>query len=1394
MEPHFSPVPPPEVIDIEDDSEDEGNIGTAKKSLPGSSFAPVNDFFESQDSEDEDADEAEQKPLIAPSTNIKGDFEAALQEGFDFDGVFAFSARYPIDTVPNPCLNIDGLGAIGVPLSERDARGIISAGVSACPPSSGIASGAWEIPSEKVHFDNPAWDKWIQTRAGVAASAALNASRSARPTFVLKKLVVHECSSNTTHFKEPIDDDEANTKIGDFIAVLPSLFQGGQLHLRHAGQAKSVNFAHQSGLSTSIVAAYSGVQHALSGVTSGYRLSLVYDIVQPITHAEERPILPEMQGATQKLHNIMLSWKQDASGQAPKFLACLLQHKYTKTANFRAQSLTGADALLVSHLYPLARQLKFRAYLAQVRLTVTVEASAEDYDGGFGCHSRYGWGRSYDYYDEDDEDMDDIDEDDFEDDEESRQENLVLSRVVDLHGMPVTVDLELKADDLLNGTITDENPDSEEFEREDRTLGTRIKVYTRTVLLIWPKDCDIDAGVGVGDIYDYACNTLRASLTVAPTKKEENLIKLLLIHCQTRPQQTKLPHVVQVLRESADRWNNVQILLRTLRACRVDKNTHLLGAEGFVSAYQAFGWAPLKDFLEDAMKNDTSNARRLTLLARLTQMAAEEEDAEVSAWCTAQSESVLRSLNEVDAVQVPWLVDLGLSRGGEFLRDIIFPQLEAQNLGKTFWIPFIQRLQQSMGGTPTASVVAGLVARCVSETARTLCPFPTKMVKTPGYQYHAQQRQERDPEAILEVLRLCVETDNEMLCSGVFAKMRDAARLGDFSSGLAPWQYYADLCPRLIAFISESALVRPAALTATFHPFFVDLIDSMVSAPLTLTSDGKAVTPCPLNEEHMSTLMLAAEHAGGINVLKERLDTDVLKGRESSTLRGLALAMKKMFPKDKLQGVAAIDAYAEVTGLIVRTAIDTLNRAFPTRVVQSQYTSYQTPAREEKNSAAILEAVKLCLDTQNEAFCVGIFAHMRDAAKRGDFLPLFPPWLYYMELVPPLVQHLQSMAATAARDAAFHSFFVDAIDSIISAKRTKPGGQTITPCPLNDQHRVTLMLAARKAGGISILKQRLTAEILKGHDSATLHALTRSVVGEFPRQKLQQDSVALQAYSDVIVTLVRAAIDAFDTATLKTTAPSYSYYGARATNSPSDHMLALVKFCFEFDAQNQCQRLLLRFVPPPAGSNVARHISDVLAPFLPVLKQYLVSKRLDFQTDPYKMFAAAVIRAFAEKVMGQKPHELVPAAQLQAIGCNRCSECVELKAFFCSDKQTMSFARVQGIRTHLERQLAVTRAWGVHWETIRAGSPHTLKITKPASMTALGLWTANSITGKALLLGLGDQATQMRILAADYPLVYVRIHGTSTPLANASQTLNAQKRTTSDPLSSNPVAKKPRIS
>jgi hypothetical protein len=140
-----------------------------------------------------------------------------VKDGFAFDGNFGFSARYTMRNAANPCFKIDGIGTVGLPLSQRDALAIISVAGPVSVANTPSTPGIWEVPADKVclamqnyqamnnivhppqiHFDDPAWDAWIQKTACLAACTSLQPNPSpgqTGPTCTLRKLVVQgpEC-------------------------------------------------------------------------------------------------------------------------------------------------------------------------------------------------------------------------------------------------------------------------------------------------------------------------------------------------------------------------------------------------------------------------------------------------------------------------------------------------------------------------------------------------------------------------------------------------------------------------------------------------------------------------------------------------------------------------------------------------------------------------------------------------------------------------------------------------------------------------------------------------------------------------------------------------------------------------------------------------------------------------------------------------------------------------------------------------------------------------------------------------------------------------------------------------------------------------------------------------
>ena len=90
------------------------------------------------------------------SDDSQDDLTRLLRYGFNFKGKFAFSM--PIPHHPNPCLHIDGIGIVGLPLSARDAHLIAAAGPST---GEGMMQDTILMNHPEVSFKNPQWDSYV---------------------------------------------------------------------------------------------------------------------------------------------------------------------------------------------------------------------------------------------------------------------------------------------------------------------------------------------------------------------------------------------------------------------------------------------------------------------------------------------------------------------------------------------------------------------------------------------------------------------------------------------------------------------------------------------------------------------------------------------------------------------------------------------------------------------------------------------------------------------------------------------------------------------------------------------------------------------------------------------------------------------------------------------------------------------------------------------------------------------------------------------------------------------------------------------------------------------------------------------------------------------------------
>jgi hypothetical protein len=123
------------------------------------------------------------------------------KDSLEFPGSYAYSSLLPV--APLPCLSIEGLGLIGLPLSEAEAKRVIGF-ASQAPFGQGSETivnkevrDTWEIDAARVKFENPDWYSYVQDLAVNTVCSKLGGSTryNTPPRCELYKLLVYETGS-----------------------------------------------------------------------------------------------------------------------------------------------------------------------------------------------------------------------------------------------------------------------------------------------------------------------------------------------------------------------------------------------------------------------------------------------------------------------------------------------------------------------------------------------------------------------------------------------------------------------------------------------------------------------------------------------------------------------------------------------------------------------------------------------------------------------------------------------------------------------------------------------------------------------------------------------------------------------------------------------------------------------------------------------------------------------------------------------------------------------------------------------------------------------------------------------------------------------------------------------
>ena len=130
----------------------------------------------------------------------------------------------------------------------------------------------WQVDSAKVRIGGRHWEK---TLAELVADVALGLGVSGPVAADFYKLLVYDAGS---FFVDHRDTEKVPGMFATMVLVLPSAHGGGELVVRHAGREVTLDLHPEDPSEIGFAAFYADCVHEVRPVTTGFRLTLVYNL------------------------------------------------------------------------------------------------------------------------------------------------------------------------------------------------------------------------------------------------------------------------------------------------------------------------------------------------------------------------------------------------------------------------------------------------------------------------------------------------------------------------------------------------------------------------------------------------------------------------------------------------------------------------------------------------------------------------------------------------------------------------------------------------------------------------------------------------------------------------------------------------------------------------------------------------------------------------------------------------------------------------------------------------------------------------------------------------------------------------------------------------------------
>jgi hypothetical protein len=558
----------------------------------------------------------------------------------DRPGSFCVSGGGP---APLPGLVVEGLDPIGLPLTAAQAKEL-KTHCQQAPYGKGELTivdtnvrQVWQLTPRQFTITNPDWTQFLaETTRTIERELGLEGQKL-------------ECHLYNLLFYEPgnfflphRDGEKLDRMVATLVVVLPSVFQGGELVVRHEGQEKVVDFGtpQRNPFHVQFAAFYADCEHEVRPLREGYRLCLIYNLT--LTKSKKTITAPRTTESIDEVAKILRSWSETD----PSKLAIPLEHQYTQDG-LVWDTLKGVDRVKARVISEAAGQAGCNAFLAL--LTFEESGSAEQV-GGFGRSRRR-------YYDDDDEE----DEDDADDGEydmiEVFDSSLTAEHWSDADGnRPRLGKMEVEPEQIVPPEALTEGKPEQDVEGYTGNEGlTLTRWYRHAAIFLWPEShhfnvlCDCGLQGASTALKALVAQWEKAGQTDADGLKARcTEFAAIIINRWSKSPGDRAPEAGVALSASLAKLDD-PALIRTFLTQVVARDPSVEPDKTLAKTFEQHGWKSFQNELMPIFENTTVDSleRNVQFLEHLSE-AKPRQKADWLALCHLFAQKVVSALERID--------------------------------------------------------------------------------------------------------------------------------------------------------------------------------------------------------------------------------------------------------------------------------------------------------------------------------------------------------------------------------------------------------------------------------------------------------------------------------------------------------------------------------------------------------------------------------------------------------------------------------------------------------------------------------------------------------------------------------------------------------------------------